>query len=343
MNTVLRYPGSKWRIADQLVSNIPEHKSYLEPYFGSGAVLFNKPPSPIETINDLDDDVINLFQCIRDHSQQLAAMIAAIPYSRKVYDSQFSIVSKDPVDKACAFLIKCWQGYGFKTSGIKTGWKRDKTGRERAYNLSNWYHLPEWIEEIAERLRNIQIEHKPALDLIREFDSPDSFFYLDPPYLLNTRSAKQYQYEMTEEDHIQLLETIVHCSAQIMISGYDTPLYNDYLHTWDAPYGVGNPKPVFRMDNFACSPVAGKFYKDLGENQICTKFTGRNLTAIGFHLADDYKKAGEPKIMNIIGTLSRKKFQYATTIQMEILDFENAEDHSKSEFYMDLEKTLSFI
>ena len=183
MNTVLRYPGSKWRIADQLVSNIPEHKSYLEPYFGSGAVLFNKPPSPIETINDLDDDVINLFQCIRDHSQQLAAMIAAIPYS--------------------------------------------------AYNLSNWYHLPEWIEEIAERLRNIQIEHKPALDLIREFDSPDSFFYLDPPYLLNTRSAKQYQYEMTEEDHIQLLETIVHCSAQIMISGYDTPLYNDYLHTWD--------------------------------------------------------------------------------------------------------------
>lgn len=193
MNTVLRYPGSKWRIADQLVSNIPEHKSYLEPYFGSGAVLFNKPPSPIETINDLDDDVINLFQCIRDHSQQLAAMIAAIPYSRK----------------------------------------RDKTGRERAYNLSNWYHLPEWIEEIAERLRNIQIEHKPALDLIREFDSPDSFFYLDPPYLLNTRSAKQYQYEMTEEDHIQLLETIVHCSAQIMISGYDTPLYNDYLHTWD--------------------------------------------------------------------------------------------------------------
>lgn len=98
---------------------------------------------------------------------------------------------------------------------------------------SNWYHLPEWIEEIAERLRNIQIEHKPALDLIREFDSPDSFFYLDPPYLLNTRSAKQYQYEMTEEDHIQLLETIVHCSAQIMISGYDTPLYNDYLHTWD--------------------------------------------------------------------------------------------------------------
>ena len=107
------------------------------------------------------------------------------------------------------------------------------TGEIEEYNLSNWYHLPEWIEEIAERLRNIQIEHKPALDLIREFDSPDSFFYLDPPYLLNTRSAKQYQHEMTEEDHIKLLETIVHCSAQIMISGYDTPLYNDYLHTWD--------------------------------------------------------------------------------------------------------------
>lgn len=126
------------------------------------------------------------------------------------------------------------------------------------------------------------------------------------------------------------------------ISENDMPSLIQEIETY-APYGVGNPKPVFRMDNFACSPVAGKFYKDLGENQICTKFTGRNLTAIGFHLADDYKKAGEPKIMNIIGTLSKKKFQYATTIQMEILDFENAEDHSKSEFYMDLEKTLSFI
>lgn len=137
----------------------------------------------------------------------------------------------------------------------------------------------------------------------------------------NTKPASFYDMEISENDIPSLMQEV---------EAY-------------APYGIGNPKPVFRMDSFACSPVAGKFYKDLGENQICTKFTGRNLTAIGFHLADAYKEAGEPKIMNIIGSLSKKKFQFTTTVQMEILDFENAEDNSKSDFYMDLEKTLSFI
>lgn len=234
MNNVLRYPGSKWRIADQIVSNIPEHKCYLEPYFGSGAVLFNKPISPVETINDLDDDVVNLFQCIQEHSFELSSKLAATPYSREIYESQYYAEVTDSIRKAYSFLVKCWQGYGYKNTGAKNGWKRDLTGREKAYALSNWYHLPGWIEDVAERLRYVQIEKKPALDLIKEFDSPDSFYYLDPPYLLSSRSSSQYQHEMSDEDHIQLLETIVHCSAKIMISGYESNLYNEYLHSWDS-------------------------------------------------------------------------------------------------------------
>lgn len=234
MNNILRYPGSKWRIAEQIVSIIPEHKSYLEPYFGSGAVLFNKPPSAIETINDLDDDVVNLFQCIRDHSFELSAKLAATPFSREIYESTFTTENMStPINEAYIFLIKCWQGYGYRTTGTKNGWKRDITGREKAYALSNWYHLPAWIEDIAERLRNVQIEKRPALELIRDFDSPNSFYYLDPPYLLYSRQTKQYKHEMTEDDHIKLLETIVHCSSKIVISGYDTKLYNDYLHNWE--------------------------------------------------------------------------------------------------------------
>lgn len=82
MRTVLKYPGSKWNIAGQLVNMIPTHHSYVEPYFGSGAVLFNKPISDIETVNDLDSDVTNLFRCIQKDSERLARMVMTTPFSR---------------------------------------------------------------------------------------------------------------------------------------------------------------------------------------------------------------------------------------------------------------------
>lgn len=89
MNSILKYPGSKWNIAGKLVDLIPPHHSYVEPYFGSGAVLFHKPLSDIETINDLDCDVTNLFQCIQQDSERLARLVMTTPYSREEYDRQF--------------------------------------------------------------------------------------------------------------------------------------------------------------------------------------------------------------------------------------------------------------
>ena len=88
MRTVLKYPGSKWNIAGQLVNLIPEHHSYVEPFFGSGAVLFNKQLSAIETVNDLDSNVVNLFRCIQVDPERLARMVMTTPFSREIYDSQ---------------------------------------------------------------------------------------------------------------------------------------------------------------------------------------------------------------------------------------------------------------
>lgn len=167
MRQVLKYPGSKWNIARQLVDRIPPHHSYVEPYFGSGAVLFNKPISDIETVNDLDSDVTNLFRCIQKDSERLARMVMTTPFSREEYDKQFEIpkgaICTDSFDCAAGFLTKCWQGHGFRTNGYKGGWKNDVQGRERSYALWNWYRLPDWIIEIAERLRKVQIENRPAL------------------------------------------------------------------------------------------------------------------------------------------------------------------------------------
>lgn len=234
LNKVLKYPGSKWRIADKLVDLIPPHHTYLEPYFGSGAVFFRKQPSDIESINDLDHNVVNLFRCIQEDSERLARIVMLTPYARELYDQQFDSHEEplDKYEKARNFLIRCWQGHGYRTNGYKVGWKNDVQGREKMYALWNWYRLPQWIMEIAERLRKVQIENLPALDLIKRFDYESVFMYIDPPYLMGTRAGKQYAHEMTDSDHEELLQTLLKSRAMIMISGYDSEMYNDMLSGW---------------------------------------------------------------------------------------------------------------
>lgn len=242
MRSVLKYPGSKWNVATKIVELIPDHHSYLEPYFGSGAVLFSKPVSDIETINDLDSDVTNLFRCIQKDSERLARIVMTTPFSREEYDLQFEItegaINIDSFQRAAGFLIRCWQGYGYRTNGYKVGWKNDIQGRERAYALWNWYRLPEWIIEITERLRKVQIENRPAMEVIRRFNYPNVFMYLDPPYVIKSRSgkSKQYLHEMTDSDHEELLKEILQSKAKIMISGYESDIYNDYLKDWNKLY-----------------------------------------------------------------------------------------------------------
>lgn len=229
---VLSYPGSKWSMARKIVALMPPHCSYLEPYFGSGAVLFNKPPSNIETINDLDNRVYSLFRMVRDEPEKLAALVAMTPYSRAEYDAAYD--GKKAVSEAelvRRFLIQCWQGHGFR-SGYKVGWKNDVQGREAAYAVRNWNRLPGWIVEAAGRLKQVQITHEPALDLIKRFNAPNALIYADPPYLLETRHGKQYRHEMSKADHVQLLTALQSHKGPVMLSGYDSDLYNKMLRGW---------------------------------------------------------------------------------------------------------------
>lgn len=220
-------------MANWIVTHMPKHKTYLEPYFGSGAVLFNKTPSPIETVNDLDDNVTNLFKLVRDFPEKLARRISTTPYSRHEYDMTFDgLVPVDEFEKARRFLVQCWQGHGFRTNGYKVGWKNDVQGREKAYALSNWYRLPDWILQTTERLRLVQIECKPAITVIERHKYSNVLIYADPPYVLGTRTAKQYKCEMTDKDHIELLETLKHHPGPVILSGYANEIYNELLRDW---------------------------------------------------------------------------------------------------------------
>ena len=231
---ILKYPGSKWRIADWIISHFPKHHSYLEPFFGSGAVFFKKEPSKIETINDLDEDVVNLFRVVRENPEDLIRSLTYTPYSRQEYDESFVTIPADEVEKARLFLTKCWQGHGFRNiAKHRSGWKNDVQGREAAYALRNWYRLPQWIELAVERLREVQIEHCNAMDLIKRFNYPNVLIYADPPYVLSTRSGKNYNYEMTDSDHIHLLELLIEHKGPAVISAYENDIYSEYLRSWE--------------------------------------------------------------------------------------------------------------
>lgn len=233
MKAIVKYPGSKWGMARWIISFFPEHHSYLEPFFGSGAVLFNKRRSNIETVNDLDGNVTNLFEWIKKDPEKLAYEIYYTPYARSVYEDAFAAVPEDSLGKAVNFCIRLNMGHGFRTNGEKVGWKNDIQGRERAYAAGDWRSLPERILEASERLRGVQIECMPAVEAMRRFNYKNVLVYLDPPYMANVRDRKQYRHEMYEEEsHAELLSTAVHHKGPLLISGYDTDLYNEMLKGW---------------------------------------------------------------------------------------------------------------
>lgn len=233
INSVLKYPGAKWSLAEWIIGFFPNHHSYLEPFFGSGGVLFNKSRSNIETVNDLDGEVVNLFQCIRKDPERLAHDIFFTPYSLQIYDRTYDGQwPEEPFERAAMFLTKCNMGHGFRTTGNRVGWKRDVAGRERAYAARAWANLPEIIIEAGERLREVQIECSPAVDLIAGFNNRDVLIYCDPPYLLSTRRGKQYRHEMTEDDHLELLEVLKKHPGPVLISGYPSAMYDAELSGW---------------------------------------------------------------------------------------------------------------
>ena len=233
MKAVMKYPGSKWSIADWIIQFFPEHHSYVEPFFGSGAVLFNKTRSNIETVNDLDDNVVNLFEWIKKDPEQLAHEIYYTPYARKVYEDAFASVPEDSLQKAVNFYIRLNMGHGFRTNGEKVGWKNDVQGREKAYASQDWCNLPEKILQAAERLRGVQIENRPAIELMQRFNYKNVLIYLDPPYMPDVRHGRQYRHEMYDEkSHCELLELAKAHKGPVLISGYETELYNDMLAGW---------------------------------------------------------------------------------------------------------------
>lgn len=232
MKRILNYPGSKWAMADFIISLMPPHTTYVEPYFGSGAVFFNKTKSKVETINDLDSRVVNFFKVCRDRPEELARAIELTPLSREEHELAYE-PSDDPIEDARRFMVRSWQAIGGKTSD-HTGWRSniDKIGGK----VGEWNQLDERILAVADRLKDAQIEHQPALQILDRYNRPGVLAYVDPPYLLSTRTKRHYAVEMTDADHEALLDTLVRFKGKVILSGYPSSMYDSYLCDWHKRY-----------------------------------------------------------------------------------------------------------
>lgn len=260
---ILHYPGSKWSMASWIISHMPEHKTYLEPFFGSGAVFFNKGPSQIETINDLDSSVVNLFKVIRDCPTELADGIQWTPLSREEYYTSYEYETGNEIENARRFLVRCWQAIGAKTSD-RTGWRSliSSNGPDTA---KEWGKLPEKILKVAERLKEAQIEHQPAAKLLERYKRKEVLVYADPPYIIETRTKRHYKHEMTIDDHVELLETLEQHPGPVLLSGYAHPVYDDRLKHWRREtMNVAAEAGAKRQEILWINPVAAEtgFYQE---------------------------------------------------------------------------------
>ena len=236
--TILQYPGKKNSIATWIINRFPndyQSMTYLEPFFGSGCIFFRKERSLVETVNDLDNEISNLFLQIRDNCEELMLLLKNTPWSRTEYDLAFE-TTDNPIEQARRCIVRFWFTIGANVrinNGMRFEILRNSGG------LSNFHvNLPEIIALASERLKHnkngiVQIENRNVFELIPKYNRENVFMYLDPPYLLETRKNKKvYKHELSAEEHEELLKLISCSKAKIMISGYMNELYSHYLSGW---------------------------------------------------------------------------------------------------------------
>lgn len=235
--------GGKFSHLDWLLPLLPETTHYCEPFGGSAAVLINRAPAPVETYNDIDGNLVTFFRVLRDQKDALIEAIGLTPFAREEFELALEPAAPDlpDLERARRFFVRARQ--------VRTGLAQTASSGRWAHCLltsragmagavSRWLGSVEGLSEIAQRLLRVQIEHAPALEVIRRYDSADSLFYCDPPYPHDSRGdAKAYGYELTDADHRALAQVLHQCRGKVAISSYESPLMTALYGDWQCIEG----------------------------------------------------------------------------------------------------------
>lgn len=222
------YYGAKTALARTIVSMLPEHKRYVEPFAGSLAVLLAKPQAPLEVVNDLDHNLMTFWKVLRDSPTELARVCMLTPHSR-VERNIAKHIPRDATDLERARLVWSALVQGRTGTLANTGWRHTS----RAVDGRMLRSYVQRIETVAARIQDVSLECRPAVETIEKYgSSDDNLIYADPPYLGSTR-RHNYKVEMTgEKAHRELGEVLHGCRATVVLSGYHSPLYDSLYADW---------------------------------------------------------------------------------------------------------------
>ena len=220
--------GGKSRMVNKLIPMIPNHTIYVEPFGGGASMLLAKTPSEVEVYNDLNSGIVNFFRVLRDKNSftELQRLASLTPYSREEFHKfrEEWESEQDLTHKAHKWF--CIARMSFSGMFAKSfGYSKKSSSRGMAQCVGSYLSAIDKLSEVYQRLIRVLIENKDALKLIKTFDDPETFFYLDPPYVHSTRSKTYYEHELTDDDHHKLVDLLLKLKGKVMLSGYANEIY----------------------------------------------------------------------------------------------------------------------
>ncbi|MBX5112704.1 DNA adenine methylase [Rhizobium lentis] len=242
----LRWHGGKWRLAPWIIGHFPSHRTYVEPFGGAASVLIRKPRAYAEIYNDLDDEVVDLFRVLRDpdRAAALEQLLRLTPFARCEFRSAYE-PTDDVVERCRRLIIRSFMGFGSNAhasaeKGHRSTGFRASSSRSGTTPAIDWANYPAAMAALVERMQGVVIESRPAIEVMAQHDRAETLHYVDPPYMHETRAQgnkydlgwRMYRYEMTNDQHAQLLEYLRSVQGMVVLSGYPAPLYDDMLFDW---------------------------------------------------------------------------------------------------------------
>lgn len=249
----IKWHGGKHYLADWILSHFPaDYAHYVEPYFGGGAVLLRNAPGKSEVANDINQNLMTFWAVLRcpEMFAELQRLLQATPFSEPIFEHS-KIAMHDPtqefVHRAWHFFVAARQSRQGLCKDFAT-LSRNRTRRGMNEQASQWLSAIEGLPDVHDRLQGVVIMAKPAIEVIAQQDGPNTLFMLDPPYLHETRTVTNaYEFEMDEDDHIELLEALAEVEGRFVLCGYRSILYDDFAR------GAGWNRVEKVIDNKAAS------------------------------------------------------------------------------------------
>lgn len=228
---ILRWHGGKWLLAKWIISHLPKHKIYVEPFGGAASVLLQKQRSYAEVYNDLDGEVVNLFRVARDSGAELHRALELTPFARDEFVESYA-PTDDPVEQARRTVVRSFMGFGSNSHNQSTGF-RANSNRSGTAPAHDWRNYPHALLAIIDRLRGVCIENRDAVEVMRTHDGEHTVHFVDPPYMASTRDkGGDYRHEMTNSDHESLASELHKLRGAVVLSGYPSELYADMYRGW---------------------------------------------------------------------------------------------------------------